>query len=471
MDRSPFSPEPGLLIAGRYRLLRPLGSGASAYVWAAKDIALGRDVAVKLLSGSIAQGGGERERLRREARLLALLDHPRITTVYDYVETVESGETGAADRIRNPMLVTELLQGIDLGTRLKQGPLPVRTALEVCAEIADALGAAHRAGIVHRDVKPGNVMLTDKGAKLLDFGISRRDTDVDLTGALVIGTPSCMAPEQWRGLSVGPAADIYGLGCLLFWCLSGRAPYPEREMPALGLAHLLEEPPALPERAGVTSTVAELYQRCMRKDAAGRPSARDVARVLTFSVAKPRATAFTPSRTLPVNKVAKSRVLGTRPAVVALAVALIVGAGVGMPLMLADVGGSGGSAKANSSTSAIAASHAASGSSDTAGGSTGISVVADVRQSQATGAAAPPHSHAPVAAPNPAGGSKQASNKPGPLPTSTGSPTPAPAGSASQSPAPSPSQPTSPAVSASPSAAAGASTQPTPPAGAPGTSQ
>jgi hypothetical protein len=275
MTESLIALEQGRLIAERYRLLRPLGTGGSAHVWAARDQALGREVALKVLSGSSAQGGRERERLRREARLLALLDHPRITTVYDYVETVEPDDT------HHPVLVTELLAGVTLDARLKQGPLPVENALEVCADVADALAAAHVAGIVHRDVKPGNVMLTSDGAKLLDFGISRRAVDADLTGPVLIGTPACMAPEQWRGQSSRPASDVYALGCLLYWCLSGHAPYAERELPALGLAHLMADPPELPAGVGGGTAIAELYSACTRKDPDRRPSALEAARVLS----------------------------------------------------------------------------------------------------------------------------------------------------------------------------------------------
>lgn len=190
----PWSPwEQDLLVAGRYRLLHRLGSGSSAQVWAARDESLGREVALKALSGSTAQGGHERERLKREARLLAALDHPRITTVFDFVEIV--GQDGTT----YPFLVTELLDGESLSARLERGPLPPAEALTVCAQVADALATAHGSGVVHRDVKPGNVMLTAYGATLLDFGNSRRDTDTDLTGQVFIGTPACMAPEQWNG--------------------------------------------------------------------------------------------------------------------------------------------------------------------------------------------------------------------------------------------------------------------------------
>ena len=278
MARSSIPLERGLLVEGRYRLLRPLGSGGSAWVWAARDESLGREVALKVLSGSTVQGGHERERLKREAELLAALDHPRITTVFDFAETVGQDGTG------HPILVTELVDGESLAARLERGALRPEEALSVCAQVADALTAAHRAGVVHRDVKPGNVMLGPDGAKLLDFGISRRETDVELTGQVLIGTPACMAPEQWRGGTAEPASDVYALGCLLYWCMSGHGPYPDREITALGMSHLLADPPMLPFTGQDRAAVDEIYEACVRKDPADRPSSGEVAAVLAGRV-------------------------------------------------------------------------------------------------------------------------------------------------------------------------------------------
>ncbi|HET9168795.1 MAG TPA: serine/threonine-protein kinase [Actinospica sp.] len=268
--------EAGQLVTGRYRLLRRLGSGGSAQVWAARDEALGREVALKSLCSVSRQGGRERERLEREARLLAALQHPRITAVYDFAETDEPDD-GARG---HPFLVTELLDGESLSTRLERGPLSPAEARTVCAQVAEALAAAHGSGVVHRDVKPGNVMLTSRGAVLLDFGISRHESDVDLTGKLVLGTPACMAPEQWRGSGACPASDVYGLGCLIYWCLSGHVPFPQRELSALGLAHLLADPPALPLNGPEATEFDAVYQACVRKDPDERPSAREVADAL-----------------------------------------------------------------------------------------------------------------------------------------------------------------------------------------------
>jgi serine/threonine-protein kinase len=263
----------GGVIADRYRLLRPLGSGASATVWAAADETLGRHVALKLLSGAAAADAVEREQLRREARALAALAHPRITVVFDYLETA------GPDGTMQPLLVTELLEGRSLAARLQEGPLPWPEALGVCGQLADALGAAHRAGIVHRDVTPGNLMLTAAGIKLLDFGIAQGPADRGPTGGLAVGTPVCMAPEQLTGRGAEPASDLYALGCVLHWCLTGQPPYPDKDMAWLSHAHLHAAPPPL-EIPGLPPGIVELYLACLAKDPSQRPTAEQSLQVL-----------------------------------------------------------------------------------------------------------------------------------------------------------------------------------------------
>lgn len=290
-NRPVISLNPGTLLAGRYQLLRPLGSGGTAHVWAALDLSLNREVAVKVLSATSA-GPTERERLAREARVLAALEHPRITMVYDFVEVVD--QMGAV----TPVLVTEILDGMSLEDRLRSGPLEPGTALQVCAQLADALAVAHRAGITHRDVKPGNAMLTSRGVKLLDFGIARGEADTQLTGSMmVIGTPVCMAPEQWSGRGAQPASDVYALGCVLYWCLAGHAPYPSGDLGALGMAHLQADPPTLP--VPVPASIVDLYFACMAKDPAQRPSTEQAYAVLaapTGNTGVPSGVAATATR-------------------------------------------------------------------------------------------------------------------------------------------------------------------------------
>jgi serine/threonine-protein kinase len=264
---------PAGVIADRYRLLRPLGSGASASVWAAADQTLGRSVALKLLSEAAAADTEERERLRSEARALASLAHPHIVTVFDYLEAP------SVDGSVQPVLVTELLEGESLQARLDRGPLPWGEAVSVCGEVADALAAAHRIGIVHRDVKPANVMLTAAGAKLLDFGIAQGPAQRGPTGGIAVGTPVCMAPEQLTGRGALPASDIYALGCVMHWCLTGRPPYPESDLAFLQHAHLHAAPPPL-EVPELSEEIKDLYARCLAKDPDRRPTADDVLSVL-----------------------------------------------------------------------------------------------------------------------------------------------------------------------------------------------
>lgn len=270
MDSATPTPAmPGSLIADRYRLVRPLGAGSSATVWEAADTALNRTVAVKLLHSSALADPTERERLRREALALARLAHPRVTIVFDYLEQPQP------DGGVQPVLVTELLHGKTLSERLGIGPLPAADAVAVCGQLADALRAAHEAGIVHRDVKPGNVVLTAGGAKLLDFGIALASADSNLTGNMAIGTPACMAPEQLTGRGAVPASDIYALGCVLYWCLTGRPPYDSANVAQVAEGHVYAPPPPL-NVPGVPQGVVELYQRCMAKDPTQRPSAAEV---------------------------------------------------------------------------------------------------------------------------------------------------------------------------------------------------
>ena len=272
---------PAGLIAERYRLLRPLGSGTSATVWAAADEKLGRQVALKLLSSATAADEDERGQLRREARALAALTHPHVIVVFDFLEA--PGSDGAAQ----PVLITELIEGRSLAARLAEGPLPWREALSVCGQLADALAAAHGAGIVHRDVAPGNVMLTESGVKLLGFGLAEaistakdadEDEDEDEDG-MTVGTPVCMAPEQLRGEGALPASDVYALGCVLHWCLTGRPPYREQDIVWLGQAHLRAEPPPL-TISGLPEGINELYIACLSKEPDERPTAAGAAATL-----------------------------------------------------------------------------------------------------------------------------------------------------------------------------------------------
>ncbi|MBX6768128.1 MAG: serine/threonine protein kinase, partial [Actinomadura rubrobrunea] len=234
---------PGGRLGGRYQLVAPLGSGGMSTVWRAVDLVLDRPVAVKL-----PRDGWPEEltpRLREEAKAAASLAHPHITGVYDY------GEAELPDGERLPYVVMELLDGESLATRLARGSLPWRDAAVLGAQLADALAAAHAAGVVHRDVKPGNVLLTPTGAKLVDFGIAfttaARGRPGD--GGPVLGTPDYAAPELLGGAAPTPAADIYSLGVLLRACLADASGEVPQEIERLVRRCLDERPEARPTAA------------------------------------------------------------------------------------------------------------------------------------------------------------------------------------------------------------------------------
>ncbi|WP_329087992.1 cellulose binding domain-containing protein [Actinomadura citrea] len=249
---------PGERLGGRYRIERPLGAGGMATVWRAVDTVLDRAVAVK-----VPKDGGPEEfarRLRQEAQAAAALTHPGITGVYDYGEH-RIGSQGSARREsrRIPYVVMELLDGESLAVRLSRGPLPWREAAGICAQVADALSAAHDAGIVHRDIKPGNVYLTPVEVKVLDFGIAFTGT----TGGPVMGTPAYMAPELVSGTPPTPAADVYSLGVVLHECLTGAPPTPSSAF-----------------RKDTPDEVAALCRDCLSPDPGARPTAAGAARLL-----------------------------------------------------------------------------------------------------------------------------------------------------------------------------------------------
>jgi serine/threonine-protein kinase len=278
------------LLGGRYRLLERLGEGGMSVVWRGYDEALGRPVAIKLLTVRYLAHAVARDRILAEAQAAAKLSHPHITSVHDYGESLtESGHLA-------PYLVMELLTGSTLADRLRAGPLPVRTALQVCAQVASALAAAHGCGLVHRDVKPANVMLTPAGAKVLDFGLAAvaGEPDEAMSDGQVWGTPGYLAPERLTAGQVEPASDVYALGLLLYAALTGRRPWLAETVPQLLDAHRHRKPAPLPPIAGLPDQVAALCHRCLSKDAGDRPAAHEAARVLAEAVGWRVTTAVAP---------------------------------------------------------------------------------------------------------------------------------------------------------------------------------
>jgi hypothetical protein len=262
------------LLGDRYRLVERLGGGGMSVVWRAYDEVLGRQVAVKVMATQ-DNSDASREWIRTEAQAAARLTHPHITGVHDY------GESLTSSGMRVPYVVMELVPGQTLEERLKAGPLPPRTAMLIGAQVAAGLAAAHARGLVHRDVKPGNVMLSPAGAKLMDFGIAAVAGEFGgpLNGRLW-GTPAYLAPERLGGGDVIPATDVYALGLLLYRVLAGSLPWRADTVSQMIKAHQYTQPMPLPELADVPDEVSVLCRRCLSKRPDERPTAAEVARVL-----------------------------------------------------------------------------------------------------------------------------------------------------------------------------------------------
>lgn len=265
------------ILGGRYRLDEVLGVGGMSVVWRATDDVLGRRVAVKILAGEFAADPEARAAVLSEAQAVARLSHPNICNVFDY------GESLQADGQTVPYVVMELLSGPSLSDRLESGPLPPHEALRVAAEVAAGLAAAHAHGIVHRDVKPGNVILTESGAKVFDFGIAALAGAPDEAGpdGRILATISCVAPERLHGGIVLPASDMFAWGVLLFRLLTGRLPWPTWTSLADRLASLAP----LPAIDGVPAKIGELYLSCLAREPEARPSANSAAAVLQLALA------------------------------------------------------------------------------------------------------------------------------------------------------------------------------------------
>jgi serine/threonine-protein kinase len=255
-------------LGGRYKLLDELGRGGMAVVWRARDEVLGRPVAVKLLAGRYAGDPQSRARIRDEARAAATLSHPNIAQVYDYGE--------ADDR---PYVVMELVNGPTLQQRVSAGPLPPRTVFRICGEVAAALAAAHLDGLVHRDVKMANIMVTASGAKVVDFGIAAAAGPAE-PEEMLVGTPAYLAPERLTGSAVLPASDVYALGVLLYRLLAHESPWSVDSTTQMLRAHIYIEPAPLPPLPGVPHAVSALIASCLHKDPASRPSASQVSATL-----------------------------------------------------------------------------------------------------------------------------------------------------------------------------------------------
>jgi len=320
--------QPGTRL-GPYEVVAPLGVGGMGEVYRARDIRLGRDVAIKLLRAEVAGDAERGKRFEKEARAVASLSHPNILALYD-VGTHEG----------RPYLVTELLDGFTLAERIRAGDLTVAKSVELATQIARGLAAAHERGIVHRDLKPGNVFVTRDGVvKILDFGLARltqtdagawdregAPTETGLTGAgSILGTVGYMAPEQVRGQLADNRSDIFAFGCVLHEMLCGVSPF-RRDTAIDTLAAILhEQPPGLCGTVkDLPSQLESILTRCLEKRPEDRfQSARDLAHDLAAIVpaTKPGRRAATQARTK------RWRVIG-------IGVAAVVVLGVSATLLL-----------------------------------------------------------------------------------------------------------------------------------------
>src|SRR5262247_1337628 len=260
---------------GPYEIVAPLGAGGMGEVFRARDTRLDRHVAVKVLPQHLSANPDVRARFEREAKAISSLNHPHICTLFDV------GRDGGTD-----YLVMELVEGETLAARLARGALPPAEVLRLAAQVASALDGAHRAGVVHRDLKPGNVMLTRSGAKLMDFGLAKGAASDASSPALtaaptatspltaqgtIVGTFQYMAPEQLEGDPADARTDIFSFGLLLYEMTTGRRAFDGRTRASLIASVLKETPRSVTEMAPTTPPVLErLIRICLAKDPADR---------------------------------------------------------------------------------------------------------------------------------------------------------------------------------------------------------
>ena len=275
--------ESGVVLSGRYRLEERVATGGMGDVWRGTDVLLGRRVALKVLLPGLLADRDFIARFRAEAQMLAALHHPGIVQVYD------SGEDTLPDGGQADYLVMEYVDGEPLSQRITAtGRLGVAETLSLVAQAAQALHAAHEGGIVHRDVKPSNLLVQANGrVMLLDFGVARSVNVTSITTANAVpGTALYMAPEQAAGRPVSAATDIYALGAVAYHCLSGDPPFSGDNPLQVAMKHVHDEPAALP--ADVPAPVAALIDRALAKDPADRyPSAEALAEAARALSAEP----------------------------------------------------------------------------------------------------------------------------------------------------------------------------------------
>ncbi|MFC4067685.1 serine/threonine-protein kinase [Actinoplanes subglobosus] len=423
-------------LGGRYRLENELGRGGMAVVWRALDEVLDRPVAVKVLAGRYAGDDRFRARILHEARAAATLSHPNIAQIYDFGESDEEGQPV-------PYVVMELVNGPTLQERVARGPIPPRTVFRICGEVATALAVAHTDGLVHRDIKLANVMVTPAGAKVVDFGIAAVAGPASPEDAL-LGTPAYLAPERLTGGAIEPASDVYALGVMLYRLLAGVAPWSVETTTQMLKAHVYQEPDTLGGQPGVPPEVIDMVTWCLAKDPAARPDAAQVADLLG-DAAEAAAVTTEPD---PVRPDAPDFAAGadTRPVIQGRTTLPPRARGTAARVGTGRVGVPNPSKKARLSAAAVTATLAAvvplalaAGDGDPAG-SPGVAAPPAVSPSvtHSADAGAPAHSRSPTATGRPerAPTNRSSSNTPSRAPESTApsQTTPQPSATVSVSP-------------------------------------
>ena len=317
---------PGTVIAGHYEVLEKLGQGGMGEVYRALDKNLSRQVAIKILPEEFSTDPERLARFEREAKLLATLNHPNIAAVYGFEE---------AKGLR--FLAMEFVEGATLQARLDKGALPMDEALETCRQVAEGLEAAHDRGVVHRDLKPGNIMITPEGkVKILDFGLAKayagETSGIDIANSptitakmtepgVILGTAAYMSPEQARSRSVDKRADIWAFGCVLYECLTGKRAF-QGETVSDTLAHILKGEPdwkVLPQDTPVI--VRNVLQRCLQKDPRDRLHDIADARIeIAGALSQPSVPEMAPVRRPTRAWILGGIIVGLIPAVVATAI-------------------------------------------------------------------------------------------------------------------------------------------------------
>ncbi len=297
----------GQLFDGRYMIERQIGSGGMADVYLATDQSLGRKVAIKILSDRYARDAAFVERFRREAAAAASLRHPNIVTVYDRGEAMETSYI-AMEYLDGPTLKEEIT---------RRAPLPEPEAVNYATQALAALEAAHRQGVVHRDVKPHNMVLTDEGRlKVTDFGIARAANTQQMTEVgSIVGTAQYLSPEQARGLAVGPESDIYSMGVVLYEMLCGDLPFTGESAVDIAMKQVSDAPPPLHRKNRLVSPAMEqVVMRALAKDPALRfSSAKGMAEELARVSRGQSASADTQQATRVIAAGEATRVVGRQP--------------------------------------------------------------------------------------------------------------------------------------------------------------